>query len=53
MTSGRLAQKTRSIQKLYDVTRRIDSSIKEDFTMFCLFAGSDPISFEKAYQEEK
>ena len=53
MSSGRAAQKTRRIQELYDVTRRIDGSNEEDFTMFCLFTGSNPISFEEAHQEEK
>ena len=49
--SGSTTHKTSCLQDIYTTTHRI--KIDEDFGMFCLFAGCDPLTFEKAYQEEK
>ncbi|THG10334.1 hypothetical protein TEA_029344 [Camellia sinensis var. sinensis] len=37
------------IRDIYDVTRRID----EDFDLFCLFTGNDPIGFEEKKLDKK
>jgi hypothetical protein len=47
--SSSTTKKKNSIQKIYDVTERINL---DDVNMFCLFSGNDPITFEEAYQED-
>lgn len=46
--SSRLQHRTRSTDELYEVTQPL-----EDFTLFCLLADCEPISYEDAAQSEK
>ena len=49
-SSSRRIHKNWSIQELLDVTRHLDAN---DYSMFCLFAGCDPIEFHDANKKEK
>ena len=49
-TIENIANRTRTIQNLYDVIRRLVDN--EDFTIFCLFSASDPIHFEATQKED-
>ena len=40
-----IIKRTRPIQELYDVTQRIDTN-NDELSLFYLFAGYDPLTFE-------
>ena len=47
-----IIRRTRPIQDLYNVTRRIDTN-NDELSLFYLFVGYDPLIFEEAYRDEK
>jgi hypothetical protein len=47
-SSSKEPRRMRNLEELYDATQ-----VMEDTTLFCFFADSDPLSFNKAMTEEK
>lgn len=46
--SERVVSHTRTLQDLYDQTKRLDN-----ITLFCLFTDSEPVDFEEATQDKR
>ena len=49
--SGGAAQRMRSLDEIYDATSPIDTPF--DYSLFCLMAECDPVTFEEAKEENK
>ncbi|KAG9450495.1 hypothetical protein H6P81_010460 [Aristolochia fimbriata] len=50
-STGGVPMRTRSLSDIYNVTEPIE--LTEDYTLYCLLAESDPVTFEEAAQDKK
>ncbi|KAG9450658.1 hypothetical protein H6P81_010623 [Aristolochia fimbriata] len=50
-STGGVPMRTRSLSDIYNVTKPIE--LTEDYTLYCLLAESDPVTFEEAAQDKK